>query len=247
MKAFARKSSATVVTLAAVALISAAAFALTPKEARDQLDLLAWVDPSLRVVESNVDATGYSGPLPAFQAMEAFRAEHGSAWRFTIDLRRGVTSLLDGGAIPFIPGVANDLSWEDFAPGCASYECLPVATVEALARSFIDANSAALGFQSSELVLDPAGCGPFGGHLYFLRFGYTAGGLPVEVTTAATVPVAVVRTRKARLNECMVLDGVKASGCAFVPSRRAKPCVPVSIGGLVLPETIASNRDGTMA
>ena len=180
MKAFARKNFATALTLATVVLMSAAAFALTPKEARDQLDLLVWIDPGLRVVEVNVDASGASGALPASQAMEDFRAANGDAWRFTVDLRRGVTSLLDGGAIPFIPGAANDLAWEDFAPGCASYDCLPVAMVEALARGFIDANSEALGLQSADLELDPDGSGPFGDRLYFLRFDWTVGGLPVE-------------------------------------------------------------------
>ena len=177
----ARKIFATVLTFATVALVAAApTFALTPKEARDQLDLLVYVDPGLRVVEVNVDATGYNGPLPGRQAMQDFRVEHGLAWRFTVDLRRGVTSLLDGGAIPFIPGPANDLAWEDFAPGCSSYECLPVATVEALARDFIETNSEALGLHAADLRLVPEGSGPFGDHLYFLRFESTIGGLAVD-------------------------------------------------------------------
>ena len=153
MNPTARKTLATVCTLVAVALVaSAPALALAPKEARDQLDLLVTIDPSLRVVEVNVDATGFNGPLPGAQAMQDFRAEHGTAWRFTVDLRRGVTSLLDGGAIPFIPGNANDLAWEDFAPGCSSYDCLPVSTVEALARRFIDANAQAPGLRPADLV-----------------------------------------------------------------------------------------------
>ena len=98
-------------------------------------------------------------PCPGPRRCEDFRAEYGSAWRFTVDLRRGVTSLLDGGAIPFIPGTANDLAWEDFAPGCSSYDCLPVATVEALARDFIDANSEALGLRSRDLGLEPGRLG----------------------------------------------------------------------------------------
>jgi fibronectin type 3 domain-containing protein len=183
MKPFARKTFATALTLATVALMAAPALALAPKEARDQLDLLVTIDPSLRVVEVNVDATGFNGPLPGTQAMRDFRAAHGEAWRFTVDLRRGVTSLLDGGAIPIIPGLANGLAWEDFAPGCSSYDCLPVATVEALARDFIDANSEALGLRSADLVLNPAGSGPFGGNLYFLRFDWLVGGLAVDHAT----------------------------------------------------------------
>jgi len=167
-------------TFAAVLMAAASALALAPKEARDQLDLLAFVDPSLRLVEVNADAAGLTEALPGAQAMEDFRITHGDAWRFTVDLRRGVTSLLDGGAIPFIPGHANQLRWEDFAPGCSSSDCLPLATVEALARGFVDSNSEALGFSSAELRLDPAGSGPFGDSLYFLRFDFTAGGIPVD-------------------------------------------------------------------
>jgi len=64
----------------------------------------------------------------------AHRAQHGDAWRFTVDLRRGVPTLLGGGAIPFIPGNANELSW-DIAPGCGQNQCIPVESVEPLARA----------------------------------------------------------------------------------------------------------------
>jgi len=65
MNPTARKTLATVWILAAVALVAAApALALAPKEARDQLDLLVTIDPSLRVVEVNVDASGFNGPCP---------------------------------------------------------------------------------------------------------------------------------------------------------------------------------------
>ncbi len=166
--------------LVAALLVTAAAAALAPKEARDQLDLLAFSDPALRVVEVNVDASEVGEALPRLPAMAAFRSAQGEAWRFTVDLRRGVTSLLDGGAAPFIPGRANRLEWNDFAPGCRSYDCLPVATVEGLARSFLDQHAEALGFGAADLVLDPEGSGPFGDTLYFLRFQWTVAGIPVE-------------------------------------------------------------------
>ena len=157
-------STAAILT-AAILLGAALTAAFSPKEARDQLDLLSYVNPNLRVVETSVDAAGHSESLPSFQAMQSFRAVYGDAWRFTVDLRRGVPTLVDGGAIPFIPGRANDLSWEDFAPGCSSNDCMPVATVELLARALIDENSEAFGFHSPDLQLDPAGSGPFGERL----------------------------------------------------------------------------------
>ncbi len=174
------RALAAALTVALALLAAAPTFAVAPKEARDRLDLLVWVDPSLRVVEVPADAAVAGEALEAYPAMEAFRASHGGAWRFTVDLRRGVTSLLDGGAIPIIPGRANDLPWDAVAPGCASADCLPVATVERLARAFIDASSEALGVRSADLELDPVGSGPFGDSLYFLRFQWTVGGVPVE-------------------------------------------------------------------
>jgi hypothetical protein len=176
-----RTSFCTTVTAAAVILLAAAlATAFSPKEARDQLDVLSFVDPNLRVVEISVDAAGHVESLPSFQAMEDFRAAHGDGWRFTIDLRRGVPTLVGGGAIPFIPGRANDLPWEGIAPGCSSNACIPVAAVEDLARNLIDDNSEAFGFQSADLELDPAGSGPFGENLYLLRFDWTINGIEVE-------------------------------------------------------------------
>jgi hypothetical protein len=135
-----------------------------PKEPRDQLDLLVNIDPSLRVVEVNVDATTYNGPLPTFQATEDFRAAYGEAWRFTVDLRRGVTSLLDGGAIPFIPA-SRTTSLGGLRPGCSSatvcrwrrWRRSPATSSTRTPRAHC----------ACDLVLDPAGSGPFGDHSTF--------------------------------------------------------------------------------
>ena len=173
--------SASALTAAAAVLLSAAtAFAFTQKEARDDLDLLAFIDPQLRVVEVNSEASGQGEALAAFQEMEAFRSAHGAAWRFTVDLRRGVPTLLGGGAIPMIPGAANDLRWDDFAPGCRDNSCIPLSTVEALARRFMEQHSAIFGVDPSQLEIDPQGSGPFGGTMYFIRFQWKIGGVPVE-------------------------------------------------------------------
>ncbi len=167
--------------LAAVVLLGASlSLAFTPKEARDNLDLLVYIDPQLRVVEVTADADGLGETLSTTPEMEAFRQSYGPEWSFTVDLRRGVTGLIDGGAIPFIPGTRNDLPWGQFAAGCSSNDCIPVATVETLARDFIEQNTSLLGVQSHELVLDPLGSGPFGDSMYFLSFRWTVGGVPVE-------------------------------------------------------------------
>lgn len=218
MRSNRRKSLCTILTVvSATLLVAALAMAFTPKEALDQLDLLLYVDPNLRVVEIAADATGHSESLPAFQAMEDFRAAHGDSWRFTVDLRRGVPTLVGGGAIPFIPGRANDLPWDTIAPGCMSNECIPVPAVEALARSFVDSNSEALGFRSADLELDPAGSGPFGDSLYFLRFDWKIGGIDVEnasvyfrINNGNLIQIASERVAPVELNTVPRLAAVDA-------------------------------------
>ena len=164
----------------AATLVASVTLAFTQKEARDELDLLAFTDPQLRVVEVNADASGQGEALAAFQEMEAFRSAHGAAWRFTVDLRRGVPTLLGGGAIPMIPGDANDLRWENFAPGCQENACIPLSTVESLARRFMEQNSSIFGVNPSQLEIDPEGSGPIGDTMYFIRFQWKIGGVPVE-------------------------------------------------------------------
>jgi hypothetical protein len=53
--------------------------------ARDQLDLLVWIDPGLRA-EVNVDASGASGPCPPPGDGGLGRTRR---LAFTVDLRRG--------------------------------------------------------------------------------------------------------------------------------------------------------------
>jgi len=181
MRTKTKRNPAKALTLTiAVALMAATTLAFTPKEAQDELDLLVFIDPQLRLVEVNADASGHTESSPAFQAMNAFRATHGETWKFTVDLRRGVPTLLGGGAMALIPGAANELDWEQFAPGCSQNQCIPVATVEALGRDFMNRNSDIFGLASADLVLDPAGSGPFGDSMYFLHFQWQVGGVPVE-------------------------------------------------------------------
>jgi len=175
-----RNLSKTTTIAVAATIVAAVTFGFTPKESRDDLDLLVFIDPQLRLVEVNADFSGQTESTPAFEAMNLFRAAHGEEWTFTVDLRRGVPTLLSGGAMAFIPGAANDLSWQQFAPGCYENQCIPVATVETLGRDFMDRNREIFGLSSADLVLDLAGSGPFGDSMYLLRFQWQVGGVPVE-------------------------------------------------------------------
>ena len=161
-------------------LIASQAGAFGEKEPRSELDLLAFISPELRVVEWSADAEQLRATLPNIAAMDAFRAEHGETWRFTIDEKRGLPTLISGGAIPFIPGGANDIVWEDVVPGCRDNGCIPVEHVESLARAFVDRYTEILGVSSSELVVDPAGSMPVGDSIYLVRFAYRVNGVTVD-------------------------------------------------------------------
>ena len=154
--------------------------AFTPKGTPDQLDRLAFQSPELRVPEIPVDAATIRDQVAAIAAMDAFRATHGAAWRFVLDLRRGVPTLVTGGAIPMVPGPANGLRWSEVAPGCDGLDCLPQATVEARARALLAANQAIFGVADGDLVLDPDGTLAVGRSLYFVRFAWRHAGIPVE-------------------------------------------------------------------
>jgi len=173
-----RRSATIVILFVLLGTSLVAAFDL--KKGTSELDQLVFFSPELRVVEWSVDADRLRGELPAIAQMDAFRAEFGETWRFTIDEKRGLPTLISGGSIPFIPGNANNLPWSESALGCDENQCIPVDRVEVLARTFVEENREILGVRSADLVLDPDGSNPIGNHLYFLRFAYEVNGVPVD-------------------------------------------------------------------
>ncbi len=110
-----------------------------------------------------------------------FQSQYGADWHFLVDKRTGRLNLVDGGAISFIPGSANKLRWQDFGTGdCQSPSCISPAEMESLARDFLVRNRGVFQLNPEELVLDPAGAASIGNSIYFLRFQWTRGGVPVE-------------------------------------------------------------------
>ena len=155
--------------------------ALEEKGARTSLDLLVVIDAQLRVVEQPVDAETIRSQVPNMAAVDAFRSRYGGEWRITMDTRRGVPTLLTGGAIPLLPGPANELRWQDFEAGCFELGCLTTATVEGAARAFLTAQEALLGIPVDDLVLDPEGTTAVGRSLYLVRFQQEASGIPLSL------------------------------------------------------------------
>ncbi len=169
------------VTLGLVlAVLAPPALAQVVKKGRSPLDKLTMVKRELRLSQTLTDAEAIKEPLAYGADIKRFRSEYGSSWRFLIDERTGRANLVEGGAIPFIPGPANKLRWQDFGTDCDRPSCIPRAKMESLAREFLVRNRVALQVNPDELVLDPVGTVPVGNSVYFVRFQWAHGGVPVE-------------------------------------------------------------------
>ncbi|HNT18771.1 MAG TPA: hypothetical protein PKJ37_12890, partial [Acidobacteriota bacterium] len=156
------------------------AFGYGVKGTKGNLDLLVFQKQTLRVTETTGDLDSMRNGLRGADAMEGFLADNGDAWKFTVDRRRGEFSLLEGGAIPLLPGLRSNVSWDSFGKGCSSNECIRLEDAEAAARRFMEDNASIFPAGQDELYLDREGSGPFGNSIYFLRFQWVPQGIPVE-------------------------------------------------------------------
>ncbi len=153
------------------------------KRSKQNMNNLVFVRPELRVTQTLTDAEAITKQIKSadLSDMDRFRSENGPEWHFLMDERTGRVNLAEGGAIPFIPGPANDLRWEDFTnTPCHSARCFPVAKLEGLARDFLLKYENVFKVPQDELVLDPVGSVAVGDSVYFLRFQWVYGGVPVE-------------------------------------------------------------------
>jgi len=150
------------------------------REGGSGLGDLALVAQELRVPATDMDIKAISEGFAAREAVSRFIADNGTEWTALIDLRRGVPSLLDGGAIPFIPGSMNSLYPASFGSDCRSARCISREKVEAAAREFIAKYSGMFPVRQEELFLDREGTLPIGDSFYLVRFGWAVKGIPVE-------------------------------------------------------------------
>jgi hypothetical protein len=150
------------------------------KKRETEFDKLVMTKRELRVSQTLSYADHTKTSLGYRDSLNAFRSQYGSGWRFLIDERIGRPNLVEGGALPFIPGSANKLRWRDFAAECDRPSCIPRSKMESLARNFLTHNQAALQINPQELVLDPVGTIPISNSTYFMRFQWVYGGVPVE-------------------------------------------------------------------
>jgi len=151
------------------------AFAQVVKRGDSELDRLQMTKRELRVTKILVDAEKQR--LFNRKAIKRFREAYPGKWRFLIDRRTGHVNLIEGGAIPFIPGHANRLA--DNA-ACRTASCTSPEKVVAAAREFLARNRDALQVDPEQLQLDPGAVTAMGDSIYLVRFQWKVGGVPVE-------------------------------------------------------------------
>ena len=178
-RSFAVGRDTTILVLLAL-FMSTLGFAYQTKSATSPLDRLVFESARLRVTDTVSDANFAPAAIPNIAAINSMLAELGPAWSAAIELRTGRPTLIEGGAIPWIPGPANSLSWQSFGPTCKQNACIPVETVAGLARQFMARYPSVFMLDGYDLVIDPDGSGPVWDSLYFLRFQPYYKGVPLK-------------------------------------------------------------------
>ncbi|MBN2382319.1 hypothetical protein JXQ70_05495, partial [bacterium] len=156
--------------------------AFQEKEDLSQLDKLVMTIPEMRLPNESVKVEQMDDLIFQQDALFDFKSEYGDNWSMYVDIRRNVTSILKGGAIPFIPGKANKLTWEDFGATCSEAKCIPFEVIEDLTHDFLVEHKDLLGIIPSELVLRPENAVSVA-HMVFVNYTQVVNGVPVEGAT----------------------------------------------------------------
>ena len=176
-----KKFNSAVSALALLAsVVAVQASAQRAKEHRSSLDELTFSNVRLRVSRTLTDADRLPSGVWDHGELIRFRSDNGEKWRLVVNERTGRADLLGGGAIPFIPGPANELKWSDFDAKCERPSCIPLTKMASLARAFLERYQGLLKVNPDQLVLEPVGSVPVGSSIYHLRFQWVYHDLPVE-------------------------------------------------------------------
>ncbi|MDX1999085.1 MAG: pre-peptidase C-terminal domain-containing protein [Thermoanaerobaculia bacterium] len=108
-----------------------------------------------------------------------FRTWNGE-WTASIDHRNGRIEAADGAGVPWIPGRGNRLTLADIAADLGGRNTPDLATLESIARRFIDGNKALLGIDNALLQLDRGRSTNPSDYLWFVDFNVVREGMIVE-------------------------------------------------------------------
>ena len=108
-----------------------------------------------------------------------FRQAQRGGWKAYVDRRSGRVAAAEGAGIAWIPGRGNKLTAGDVAP-VAGESKVGLATLERLARRFLETWAPLLGVDPATLVLDKGRSAHPAEHLWYVDFNVQRGGLPIE-------------------------------------------------------------------
>ncbi len=155
-------------------------FAFKQKTDKTELDKYFKKAPYLRVVRTISKLEEISEKVPDLYKYQRMLQELGSNWNVWLDERTGRISLLEGGAIPFIPGPANSLSWDIFENGCNSIQCIPLDFIEKKAREFLEKYKDVFQIEKFKFEIVKDASIPIWESIYTLRFQAYYNGIEIE-------------------------------------------------------------------
>ncbi|HPR62775.1 MAG TPA: proprotein convertase P-domain-containing protein [Thermoanaerobaculia bacterium] len=155
-------------------------FGFTPKNSNQPLDQAVYSQPEMRVVRTISRFSSIEDRLNNGTSYRSMMTDLGPSWYAFVDERTGRPSLIEGGAIPWIPGPANDFSFQEFMPGCQDVSCIPLEKVDAMGRAFLASYPDVFKAGAFDLMPSRDGSGPVGSSIYFLRYFVYYKGIPVQ-------------------------------------------------------------------
>ncbi|MDH3785098.1 MAG: hypothetical protein OEV00_07195, partial [Acidobacteriota bacterium] len=114
-------------------------------------------------------------------AAQQFLDLRGGDWRFDVDPRTGLATLVQGSGIPLIPGTGNTLNGESMTRLAQPDGDIDIAALEPLVREFIDTHPSLLTPRNGRLELDvETSVSRQKGRLHSLYFSWWIGDVPVD-------------------------------------------------------------------
>jgi hypothetical protein len=137
------------------------------------------VEPSVAMVRAEPLDPASDGP--AGGGARQFLLRRGGQWRFAVDPRTGLATLVQGSGIPLIPGRGNALERDSLLGLSLPDGDVTLEALEPLIRAFIEQNRDLLGPANGTLELEEETSGPRDdGRLWSFYYRWLIGGVPVE-------------------------------------------------------------------
>jgi trimeric autotransporter adhesin len=165
-----------------LAILPGVASAQVIKEPNDPLDALAFVDESLH---PHTAAEPFDDAEPTLEpgireGWAKFRLDSPGEWKAHVDKRNGRIDFAEGAGVAWIPGRGNGLQHEDIAQALGGKKKPDLATLDGIARGFLQRTAHLLGVNGKSLKLNAGRSGQPAEHIWFVDYDVEIDGLQVE-------------------------------------------------------------------